>query len=205
MSSLLLWLFRSSSTITFPCPPLHSCGPQESCTEKSACPQVDWRGWGDCEGWEMDTASGVADILSVVYAVSVTSSFASDWRDRPVAATTPTPCRNGSWKYEEEAGQRGNSHQSQVTSFNIKRSNNKIRGTYTDWATVWGRMSLMPRCRPSFKLSEITNTGRLGAGSTSRSSSSSSSSSVILWYINVTVFTLQNRGYSMCWRHIFMW
>lgn len=45
----------------------------------------------------------------------------------------------------------------------------------TDWATVCGRMSLIPRCRPSFKLSEITSTGRLGAGSTSRSSSSSSS------------------------------
>lgn len=83
-----------------------------------------------------------------------------------------------------------------ISSFNIKHSNNKIRITYTDWATVCGRMSLMPRCRPSFRLSEITSTGRLGAGSTSKSSSSSSSSSVILQYVNITVFTLRIRGYS---------
>lgn len=71
-----------------------------------------------------------------------------------------------------------------IMVLNIIHSNNKI--TYTDWATVCGRMSLMSRCRPSFRLSEITSTGRLGAGSTSRSSSSSSSSSVILWHINIT-------------------
>lgn len=92
-SFTLAWLFKSVSTITFPCPPLQSCGPQESCTEKSVCLQVGWR---DCEGWEMNMESGVAEILSVVYAVYVMSPFASDRRDRLVAATTPTPCRNGS-------------------------------------------------------------------------------------------------------------
>lgn len=57
------------------------------------CLQVDW---GGCEGWEMDMESGVVEILSVVYAVSVTGPFASDRRDRLVAATTPAPCRTGS-------------------------------------------------------------------------------------------------------------
>lgn len=44
----------------------------------------------------MDTESGVVEILSVVYAVSVMDPFASDRKDRPAVATTPTPCRNGS-------------------------------------------------------------------------------------------------------------
>lgn len=44
----------------------------------------------------MDTESGIGEILSVVYAVSVMSPLASDRRDRRVAATTPTPCLNGS-------------------------------------------------------------------------------------------------------------
>lgn len=147
----------------------------------------------------MNMESGVAEILSVVYAVYVMSPFASDRRDRLVAATTPTPCRNGSWG-EKKNNMRKLSPVKHVmfliSSFNIKHSNNKIRITYTDWATVCGRMSLMPRCRPSFRLSEITSTGRLGAGSTSKSSSSSSSSSVILQYVNITVFTLRIRGYS---------
>lgn len=64
--------------------------------------------------------------------------------------------------------------------YNVKHSRDTVRRTYTDWATVCGRMSLIPRWRPSFKLSEITSTGRLGADSTSKPSSSSSSSSVIL-------------------------
>lgn len=44
----------------------------------------------------MDMESGVAERLSVVYAVSVMSPLVSDRRDHLVAATTPTPCRNGS-------------------------------------------------------------------------------------------------------------
>lgn len=58
------------------------------------CLQVGWR---DCEGWEMNMESGDAEMLSVVYAVYVTSPFASGRRDLLVAATTPTPYRNGSW------------------------------------------------------------------------------------------------------------
>lgn len=87
--------FPFTSTITFPCPPLQSCGPQESCTERNVFLQVDWR---DCEGWEMDTESEAAEIPFVVYAVSVASPFASERRDRPGVATTPAPCRNDSWK-----------------------------------------------------------------------------------------------------------
>lgn len=60
-----------------------------------------------------------------------------------------------------------------------RHSTSSIQERLTDCATVWGRMSLMPCCRPFFKLSDITSTGRLGAGSTSRSSSSSSSSVIL--------------------------
>lgn len=57
----------------------------------------------------MNMESGVAEILSVVYAVYVMSPFASDRRDRLVAATTPTPCRNGSW------GEKKNRHEETLT------------------------------------------------------------------------------------------
>lgn len=83
-----------------------------------------------------------------------------------------------------------------------RHKTNSIQEWLTDWATVWGRISLMPRCRPSFKLSEITRTGRLGAGSASRSSSSSSSSSVILssiswsflWAASISIHELSVSG-----------
>lgn len=45
----------------------------------------------------MAMGSGVAEALSVVYAVSVRSPFVSDRKDLLVAAITPAPCRNGSW------------------------------------------------------------------------------------------------------------
>lgn len=90
-----IWLFRQLSALTFPFPPLQSCGPQGSCKEESVCLQVGWR---DCEGWETNMESGDAEMLSVVYAVYVTSPFASGRRDLLVAATRPAPCRNGSWR-----------------------------------------------------------------------------------------------------------
>lgn len=205
-------LFRQLCAVTFPCPPLQSCGPQGSCKEEGVCLQVGWR---DCEGWEMSMESGDAAILSAVYAVFVTSPFASGRRDLLVAATTPTPCRNGSLGGKKKkktqnkiiwggkkcvlSFERSKTFFMFLSSFSIRHSNSKMRMTYTDWATVCGRMSLMPHCKPSFRLSEITSTGRLGAGSTSKSSSSSSSSNVILWYTNVIVFILkEHRACYMC-------
>lgn len=44
----------------------------------------------------MDMELGIAEILSVVYAVSVMSPLVSDRSDHLVVATAPTPCRNGS-------------------------------------------------------------------------------------------------------------
>lgn len=80
-----------------------------------------------------------------------------------------------------------------------RHNTNSMQDWLTDWATVWGRMSLMPCCRPSFKLSEITSTGRLGAGSTSRSSSSSSSSVILcsiswsfLWAASISMQELSS-------------
>ena len=95
-SFTLVWLLKSLHRITFPCPPLQSCGPQESCTWESASLQEHRGGSEDCEAQETDTELGVAGILSVVYAVFVKSLLASDKRGRPVAATAPAPCRNGS-------------------------------------------------------------------------------------------------------------
>lgn len=90
-----------------------------------------------------------------------------------------------------------------------RHNTNSIQERLTDWATVWGRMSLMPCCRPFFKLSDITSTGRLGAGSTSRSSSSSSSSVILssiswsfLWAASISMQELsvsrRNREEEVC-------
>lgn len=52
--------------------------------------------------------SGVVETPLSVYVVSVPSSFASGRKAHPVGATTPTPCRNGSWEYNKKNFNGGN-------------------------------------------------------------------------------------------------
>lgn len=76
--------------LTFPCPPLHSFLPQEGYEEDCVCRR------GRRSGWAKDTEWGSVAKQSVVSSVSVRSLLVCDRRGLRVAATTPTPCRNGS-------------------------------------------------------------------------------------------------------------
>lgn len=60
-----------------------------------------------------------------------------------------------------------------------RHSTSSIQEWFIDCATVWGRMSPIPLCSPSLKLSDITSTGLRWAGSTSNSSSLSSSKVIL--------------------------
>lgn len=68
-----------------------------------------------------------------------------------------------------------------------RQTTSSIQERLTDCATICGRISPIPRCRPSLKLSDITNTGLRWDGSTSSSSSSLSSSRVILSSISCSL------------------
>lgn len=71
-----------------------------------------------------------------------------------------------------------------------RHSTSSMHEWLTDWATVCGRMSLIPLCSPSFRLSDSTSTGLRGHTSTSRSRSESESSSRVI---------LSSISRSLCW------